>query len=493
MAKTVNIFIAGAKDLAHQRQKLKAMISDLNHKNEDAHKGVRFNVSSYETFGNIQEVYNDFISNKADLVIFVLKDRIGPRTEEEYLLAIHTNKTKNRPKVVVFLNTYAKVTNDISYINGLLRGEDYYLSYKNDEDLVSNVKDYLADFIEKNTNKVSPRTYLKKTWVKVTVFFLLGALLSLVLLRNVSFGKEDKLLLIAGGGSAKNYIAKNKNVCLEDYPNSLYVHLPSEEAWVLLTEEAVSVQKEQKYIPICISASQAAEEDFTKAIGKERFSQKGKIIEVFLGPDTMSVLLKNVPIVRDKLDDECISKKKITIEQLAALLKEVPSLNVFATSTTSGTRRSYRTLFASVNVSLEKLNPLLFSEDSHVANLKMNGDVPCLFLGCRSYKVKDLKEHIAKGEVLELDVFEKKGNGEYDYAVKRNYLYFFAKDAGDQHLKVNSQVLKLLKDLKLDIDPYQKFKLKKTESNLKEGFATKTTDDSVLIININELKDSAEE
>ena len=59
MKKRIQIFIAGAKDLAGQRQQLKAMISDLNHRNEEVNGAVTYSVSSYETFGNNQEEYND--------------------------------------------------------------------------------------------------------------------------------------------------------------------------------------------------------------------------------------------------------------------------------------------------------------------------------------------------------------------------------------------------------------------------------------------------
>lgn len=126
--RSINIFIAGAKDLAPQRVQLKALISDLNHKFEEAKNGIRLNVSSYETFGNKQEEYNDFIVNKADLVMLVLKDRIGSHTEDEYLLALNNKNKTGRPDIVVFLQQQDDLTTDIAYINGLLKNEDYYYS-----------------------------------------------------------------------------------------------------------------------------------------------------------------------------------------------------------------------------------------------------------------------------------------------------------------------------------------------------------------------------
>ena len=100
--KTINIFIAGAKELAPQRTKLKALLSDLNHRLQRS-SGIRLSVASYETYGNDQNDYDAFITNEADLLMLILQDRIGQKTEDEYLLAvdkpagmlIHPSRSRN--------------------------------------------------------------------------------------------------------------------------------------------------------------------------------------------------------------------------------------------------------------------------------------------------------------------------------------------------------------------------------------------------------------
>ena len=99
----INIFIAGATALAPQRLLLKALISDLNHRLRDEGKDMQYNVSSYETFGNDQERYNHWIREKADLVIFVLRDKIGDYTEIEYNIAKQQQSATGKPEVVVMV------------------------------------------------------------------------------------------------------------------------------------------------------------------------------------------------------------------------------------------------------------------------------------------------------------------------------------------------------------------------------------------------------
>lgn len=60
----INLFIAGAKELAPQRLKIKALVSDINHRYNESGKGAFLSVASYETYGNKQDDYNDFIKKQ---------------------------------------------------------------------------------------------------------------------------------------------------------------------------------------------------------------------------------------------------------------------------------------------------------------------------------------------------------------------------------------------------------------------------------------------
>ena len=127
--KGINIFIAGAKDLKLQRERLKVLATDMNNIFYKQGDEIRLNVTSYENFRNNQCEYNEYICNKADLIIFILDGKIGSYTKEEYLLSIENKRKTGYPQIVVFLKSYKEVTSEIAYINGLLTNEDYYINY----------------------------------------------------------------------------------------------------------------------------------------------------------------------------------------------------------------------------------------------------------------------------------------------------------------------------------------------------------------------------
>lgn len=486
MEKIVNIFIAGAKDLAYQRQKLKAEISDFNHKLEDRKTGIRIMVSSFETFGNNQNEYNRFIEEKANLVIFVLKDRIGERTQEEYLLAMKKKREKNHPKVVVFLNNYTEVTPDIAYINGLLSGEDYYISYENDADLILKVKEYLEDFIKKEEYTTISNASAKKeigtaiaspsnnknSW-KVLTYFIAGMILSVATMFCFLLQEKEPILLIAGGGSAKNYINLYTKVKVDKYPNSYYVHMPSGNAWLLLTEEVISPQVTTQYYPICISASKANDEDFLKISSKEKFLNVGSVIEVRLGEDTLAVCLQNVPSITEKLSKQCLEEKEISIQQLTQLLEDTTSINLFTTSHNSGTRTAYERLLKSANCSLETLKTRQFSEDTDMASI--NVDKSYLLLGSLCYKMNALVKKIKDGEAMELKVYDVV-DGKRVYSTKPIYLYFMAYALDTQNkMTIPEPTLGLLKDLNVDIS-----------NKVKDGMVIRENIQRV-VLNLNDL------
>ena len=116
----ISIFIAGAKNLKEQRLGLKALTNDLNAKYAKKGWDVSLNMNSYENFGEKQSDYNDFILNQANIIIFVLKDRIGQKTEDEYLLATNAYKLNGHPEVITFLHAFEERTPEIDHIEQLV-------------------------------------------------------------------------------------------------------------------------------------------------------------------------------------------------------------------------------------------------------------------------------------------------------------------------------------------------------------------------------------
>ena len=98
----IKIFVAGAKNLRTQRLSMKALVNDLNTKYSNEGIPVTVNMLSYENFGERQSAYDNFIREKADMVIFIVDERLGEKTEAELRLTCETYKEKGRPEVLVF-------------------------------------------------------------------------------------------------------------------------------------------------------------------------------------------------------------------------------------------------------------------------------------------------------------------------------------------------------------------------------------------------------
>ena len=149
--KQINIFIAGAKALGLYRDTIKALSVDMNNSLAKSGRDIKLEILSYENFGNNQDLYDGYISNEADLVIFVLDGRIGETTKQEYILAVNSKAKFTRPDRVVFLKSYNDVTADIAFINGMLVNDDYYIEFADENDLRVKVQTYLTHFIDSHS------------------------------------------------------------------------------------------------------------------------------------------------------------------------------------------------------------------------------------------------------------------------------------------------------------------------------------------------------
>ncbi len=98
-------FIAGSKELSHERTLCRAIFGQMQNKWGDS-----FYVKTYEDFptdlthdlAGRQKDYNQFISQKADGVIFIFDKNVGGITMEEFEEAYKSSKTYHRPKIYVY-------------------------------------------------------------------------------------------------------------------------------------------------------------------------------------------------------------------------------------------------------------------------------------------------------------------------------------------------------------------------------------------------------
>ena len=451
--KKIHIFVAGAKDLKQQRTALKALGNDINAEYE--HSGVDANLSirTYENFGENQEEYNKFIQEKADLIIFVLEGKIGPYTEKEFLLAYQQLQQKNHPKIMVFLKEFEAQTADIQYIEGLLKGsiDQFYVNYKNNEDLVAKAKDRIKRFVKEQNEKKSIKGFLKR-FLKPMCFA--AAILLMIaggILANKVI-KPSQILLIAGGGSAANYLERNKpNFDLDAYPDGYYVHMPSGNAMLLLTEEVITTLKpeERRYYPICLSASEANDSSFTKIITKNAFVKKGSVIAVCLGKDSLSVCIKKDEVFSSMVKD--MDGGTITVEELINIIKSRAEkhVNVFTTSAGSGTRNTYEKLLATKGFNFKNEETLLFAENSDLEQV-VPDETPYILLGSNCYYMKQLYDSDVKsGKAKFLTVID-----EGKAIEKPIYLYFMAYvvEPNSPALMVPQPTIDLLRKLDVPLD-----------------------------------------
>lgn len=193
----ISIFIAGAKNLKEQRLRLKALANDLNSKYGRQKWKVSLHMNSYENYGDRQDEYNEFITNQADLVIFVFEERVGPKTEEEFLLAANANKQRGHPKIISFVRASDERTPEIEHIEQLVTNATgtYYVDYLNLEDLISKAKDRIDAFVE---TRVNQEKWFKSRpmWKKGLLYVTIGLFLAFFLfIASILFSPESYLIV----------------------------------------------------------------------------------------------------------------------------------------------------------------------------------------------------------------------------------------------------------------------------------------------------------
>lgn len=150
-------FIAGSKSMIAERDKMRAVVSNMyvNWKS----RNMLIEVYSFDNFQHTmseighQEEYNQFIQNKADLVLFLFDTSVGDITLQELDIAIKTYKSSERPKrpkIIIYVKKYNDTTEVIDSLKERLKKEDmYWVDYETIEDLGLAFEKDLNDFLFK--------------------------------------------------------------------------------------------------------------------------------------------------------------------------------------------------------------------------------------------------------------------------------------------------------------------------------------------------------
>ncbi len=428
MKRTVKIFIACAKELKEQRDKIKALASDLSV--EYRPLGVVIDIRSYENFGDEQTVYNSFIEREADVILFVLDGGIGVRTEEELILASQCFRANRHPEVMVFVRKDGGRDIDIAHIEGLMRGalDRYYVEYKDDIQLASLVKDRLRKYITRRPKPFAStsRAYFRRNKL------LMSIIASLIVVSVVSWiyfmNRSEAPLLVFGGGSTAKVIENMLGGEINSLHNVYYVRMPSKNAWSIIKDELAHPTQSDNYSLACISATAASTNDFS-SIGQSYKSNPATVVFVPLGHDTLKVYLRNGPALTSDLRHQKDETPCITDEELCKLLaKPAKEHNLFTTSTESGTFAMYASLLqrADSTMILENLDRDQFFDNTNLATLN-NSRRPYILLGARNYYPKEaLYNDINDKEKKCLSLSVVDHNNINEQIVMHHFMYFVA-------------------------------------------------------------------
>ena len=237
MKRDITIFVSGSKRLKEHRLRLKALVNNLNGENRMKGIPITLNMFSYVNLGDNQTDYDDFIKNKSDIVIFIIEDRIGDKTREEFLLATQEHKKTGKPKNLVFIKESQSKAPEIEEVERLVNenSDSYYIDYSNLEDLEYKVKERLMQEVDSLMAKSNSSPHKKIRTLKLWAWLstLAFAALAFIMLWNVFTRDDDVTLLFIGGGSAVRCL---EETCQEvgnvyDYDNSICIAVPTSSSW----------------------------------------------------------------------------------------------------------------------------------------------------------------------------------------------------------------------------------------------------------------------
>lgn len=449
---SISIFVSGSKKLKEHRLRLKALVNNLNGEYRMKGYHMTLNMFSYVNLGDNQTDYDDFIKNKSDIVIFLVEDKMGEKTKEEFLLASQGQKGKGKPKIFVFMKEFQERTPDIEEVEKLVseNSDSYYVDYSNLEDLENKVKDRLNQEVNMLIDEVSVSSKKKVTILKVWAFL---TTLTLVFLSALTFWiassrKNDVTLLFIGGGSAVRCLEEKYPEVgkVYEYDNSICIAVPTSTSWPIITTEVMQhhAAKDSKvsrpFYPVCMSAMESEESNFLKMSSRDQFVNKGSVLSYKLGDDELTLYVKK------NYSHELIDgKDSIGVEDLAAFIKSVSEQNVmiFTTEVGSGTLTNYQRILTpyDITISKETLGEHVDKFTDLTPKSKIRRDeTPYIMLGSHYYVSVEVYE---EGDCRPLVVLDE----ERKPVTKTNYLYFvgYNEDGGTSFWIPDAMVELLMK------------------------------------------------
>ena len=257
-----------------------------------------------KTPGQVDQLLNDQIDECTHFILvvdketFKINDNYYVRKEIERALNKYDKKTdktidiaeNNSIQIIpIFVKGYKKPESTDNELEKRITGFSWieYDETKEPYDkLISDVLIKLG-YDESKEHKEHKKKKIRRALYAVAAAALLvfgGTLLQKYITSKASKLPELPKLVFAGGGSVKNVIKKltHDSVDIKSYENSIYLDLPSENAWALMAEEVIidhtSVSQKNKFYPVCLSAKEANPTDFLKGVDQKEFEKNGTIL-----------------------------------------------------------------------------------------------------------------------------------------------------------------------------------------------------------------------
>lgn len=248
-------------------------------------------------------------------------------------------------------------------------------------------------------------------------------------------------LVFAGGGSVANMIkdVSNNAVDIKNYSNSIYLDLPSKNAWSLLAEEVMinhtSDSITNKFYPVCLSALEAEDSVFHKIVTPKKFMEKGTVISYYLGEDTL-IIYTNQGIGEEGRISICELSKKV--KQWCA----DTTVDIYITQEGSGTYLTYQELLKD-SIDIDSCKKVLKWYDLKLAYKNLNAEKSFMVLTSKHYTPDDIKRKYRPKVVM---------NERGDTALtKAMYLYFAGYTNPDQpYISIPDEMVEFLKKIKND-------------------------------------------
>jgi hypothetical protein len=429
MKTTLTIFVSGSKSLKEHRVRLKAMVNNLNGENRLKGCPVTLNMFSYVNLGDNQAEYDDFIENKTDIALFLVEDRMGEKTKEEFLLATKASKKKGTPKIYVFMKEFKERTPEIDAVERLVNehSDSYYVEYSNLEDLESKVKDRLTEEIDslmENTGE-SPKKRIRNLRIWSWLATLAGLFFFLLFLSDFFVNKNKVTLLFIGGGSAVSCLEEEfpeiGNVY--DYENSICIAVPTSSSWPIVNTDVMqhhAIKNDRfthPFFPVCLSAMEADESMFLKMSSKSQFINKGSVLAYHIGDDYLATYVKKT--YHNSIID---GKDSIGVKDLAALLRDVSKdgVMIFTTEVGSGTLTYYQKSLNPYNITISKEvlgDKVDKFTDLTPKSIIRRDETPYIMMGSRYYVAKEVYD---EGDCRSIKILDENGEA----ISKSIYLYF---------------------------------------------------------------------